>query len=73
MTTWGVVAFAPIECALTIWAYAGPIEAKTLVELMPLVATFSLWLWLILRIVLARAMRTTRWIRGRLDAEALVE
>jgi arylsulfatase A-like enzyme len=73
MTTWGIAVFAPIECALTIWAYAGPIETKTLVELLPLVATFSLWLWLVLRIVLARAMRTTRWIRGWVDAEALVE
>ena len=72
MTTWGVAAFAPIELALTIWAYSGPIEAKTLVELLPLVATYSLWMWLILRVITASTMRIARWFRGRLDANALV-
>jgi len=71
MTAYGVAVFAPIELALSGWAYSGPVEARTFAHLVPLVATYSLWLWLILRFGLAGVMRATRWLRGRLDARAL--
>ena len=71
MTAYGVAVFAPIELALAVWEYSGPVEARTFARLVPLVATYSLWLWLVLRIVLARVMRMARWARGALDARAL--
>ena len=71
MTAYGVAVFAPIELALAVWAYSGPVEARTFARLIPLVATYSLWLWLGLRFGLAAVMRTTRYLRGMLDARAL--
>ncbi len=55
------------------WSYSGPIEARTLVRLIPLVATYSLWFWLLLRIALASVMRGSRWVRGQIDPGALRE
>ncbi|MEO6775558.1 MAG: hypothetical protein ABI467_21535, partial [Kofleriaceae bacterium] len=71
MTAYGVALFAPVELALAVWAYSGPVEAGTLARLVPLVATYSLWLWLGLRFGLAAVMRVARWLRGTLDARAL--
>jgi choline-sulfatase len=71
MTAYGVAVFAPIELALAVWAYSGPVEARTFARLVPLVATYSLWLWLALRFGLAGIMRATRFLRGMLDARAL--
>ncbi|MEO8550912.1 MAG: hypothetical protein ABI678_13090, partial [Kofleriaceae bacterium] len=65
--------FAPIELGLSVWAYSGPVEAATFLRLIPLVATYSLWLWLLLRLGVARTMRGARWLRGQLDASALTE
>ncbi|MFT3699726.1 MAG: sulfatase-like hydrolase/transferase [Kofleriaceae bacterium] len=72
MASWGVTVFAPIELALTLWAYPEKIEALTAVKLVPLVATYSLWLWLLLRILTARVFRIARFLRGELDDKALV-
>ncbi len=71
MVTGGVAVFAPIEAVLAAIFYSGPIDAGSLVRYVPIVFTLSLWLWLILRIVLARTMRTARWLRGQIDPAAL--
>ena len=54
MTAYGVAVFAPIELVLAVWAYSGPVEVRTFARLVPLVATYSLWLWLVLRVRASR-------------------
>src|SRR3569832_2843344 len=71
MTAVGVAVVAPVERALSVWAYSGPGEAGTSARRVPLVATYSLWLRLVLRFALAGVMRATRWLRGTLDPHAL--
>ena len=71
MVTGGVAVFAPIEAVLATIFYSGPIDAGSLARYVPIVFTLSLWLWLILRILLARTMRTMRWLRGQIDPAAL--
>ena len=44
MATGSALAFAPVELALTMWSYAGPIESWP--RFIALVATLALWLWL---------------------------
>src|SRR3569623_2040670 len=53
MATAGTALFAPVEYALTLWAYEGPVEGK--LRLAALTATLSLWLWLVLAIGLSIA------------------
>src|SRR6185312_14091730 len=58
MATCGVLAFAPVEYALTLWAYPGPVEGK--LRLAALTATLALWLWLVLAVALAAVMLGAR-------------
>ena len=71
MVTGGIAVFAPVEAVLAAIFYSGPIEVTSLVRYVPIVLTFSLWLWLLLRILLARTMRTVRWLHGQTDPAAL--
>ena len=71
MATGGVAVFAPIEAVLAAVFYSGPIDAASLLRYVPIVLTLALWLWLILRILLARTMRAVRWLRGQIDPAAL--
>jgi arylsulfatase A-like enzyme len=54
MATGGAAAFAPIEYALTLWAYPGSVDGK--LRLAALTATLSLFLWLVLVVVLIAAV-----------------
>ena len=67
MATGGVVAFAPIELALTWWSYAGPIDHS--LDLAALAATLSLFLWVVLAIVTIVVMLAARAIGGAFDRE----
>ncbi len=71
MVTGAIAMFVPVEGVLAAIVYSGPIDAGSLVRYIPIVLTLALWLWLILRIVLARTMRTVRWLRGQIDPAAL--
>ena len=67
MTATGVAVFAPIEYAVTLWAYTGPVELGSKLELAALTATLSLWLWAALVLGVSVVMVATRWLRARLD------
>jgi hypothetical protein len=54
MATGGTLAFAPVEYALTLWAYPGPVDGK--LRLAALTATLSLFLWLVLAVALSAAV-----------------
>jgi arylsulfatase A-like enzyme len=54
MATGGTLAFAPVEYAVTLWAYPGPVDGK--LRLAALTATLSLFLWLVLVLVLSAAV-----------------
>jgi arylsulfatase A-like enzyme len=54
MATGGTLAFAPVEYALTLWAYPGPVDGK--LRLAALTATLSLFLWLVLVVALSAAV-----------------
>jgi arylsulfatase A-like enzyme len=54
MATGGTLAFAPVEYALTLWAYPGPVDGK--LRLAALTATLSLFLWLVLVLALSAAV-----------------
>ncbi|HSN27384.1 MAG TPA: hypothetical protein VLT45_13915, partial [Kofleriaceae bacterium] len=58
MATAGTALFAPVEYALTLWAYPGPVEGK--LRLAALTATLSLWLWLALALGLTVAVLLRR-------------
>lgn len=70
MATGGAIAFAPVEYALTLWAYPGPTQAMTKLKLVALVATLTLWLWLVLAVVTAVMMIAARALRASLDPAA---
>ncbi|HTR51776.1 MAG TPA: sulfatase-like hydrolase/transferase [Kofleriaceae bacterium] len=65
MATGGAALFAPIEYALTIWAYAGPIERP--LSLAALTATLTLWLWAVLAIGLSIVIVAARLAHGAFD------
>ncbi|HEU0036894.1 MAG TPA: sulfatase-like hydrolase/transferase [Kofleriaceae bacterium] len=67
MATGGALAFAPIEYALTVWAYAGSPSAGSLVRLFALTTTLALVLWLVLAVALAVVAIGVRLIRSRID------
>lgn len=67
MAAGGALAFAPIEYALTLWAYSGPIEFASKLKLAALTATLALWLWLVLALATAGAMVATRLAHGAYD------
>jgi arylsulfatase A-like enzyme len=66
----GALAFAPIEYALTLWAYAGPIEFLAKARLVALVATLALWLFLVLLVATFGVMTIARLWRGAFDPVA---
>jgi choline-sulfatase len=70
MATGGALALAPIEYAITLWAYAGSISIGSALRLVALTATLSLVLWLVLAGGLAAAFAARRIARGRLDPGA---
>ncbi|MGN6111058.1 MAG: sulfatase [Kofleriaceae bacterium] len=72
MATGGALAFAPIEYAVTTWAYAGETTLGSKLRLIALVATLSLWLWLCLALALAGLLAAARVVRARIDPAAAV-
>lgn len=62
MAAGGALAFAPVEYAVTLWAYSGSIETASKLRLAALTLTLSLWLWLALAVMLAGAMAVSRAI-----------
>ena len=71
MTAVGIAIFAPVEYAVTVWAYPGSIELGSKIRLAALVATLALWLWLVLVLALSATMVASRFIRGQVDPDAL--
>jgi arylsulfatase A-like enzyme len=67
MATGGALAFAPVEYALTIWTYSGPIDHK--LHLASLTATLSLFLWLVLAVKLAGLLLLSRALGAAFDGE----
>jgi len=67
MATGGALAFAPIEYAVTSWAYAGTPALASRIRLVALVATLALVLWLVLVAALTAAMVGWRLVQARLD------
>ncbi len=67
MAAGGALAFGPIEYALTVWFYAGPLDENSLVRLIALTATLSLILWLGLTLGIAGIAIAWRLARARID------
>ncbi len=67
MALGGVLAFAPIEYALTINAYAGHSTVASKLRLIALIVTLSLVLWLAVAIGLAAILVAGRVIRAQID------
>lgn len=65
----GALAFAPVEYALTLWAYPAATSLATKLRLLALVATLALVLWLVLAAGLAAAVVASRILYGRLAAD----
>ncbi|HUS27012.1 MAG TPA: sulfatase-like hydrolase/transferase [Kofleriaceae bacterium] len=63
----GALAFAPVEYALTLRAYAGHIEAMSKLRLVALTLTLALWLWLMLAVALVGATLVWRLWRTVFD------
>ncbi len=70
MAAGGAIAFAPLEYALTVWTYAGPLEIGSLIRLVALTITLSLILWLGLALGLAALGIAWRLARARIDPAA---
>lgn len=70
MATGGVLAFAPIEYGLTLWAYVGETELSSKLRLVPLTLTLTAILWLGLVLALAAGIAGTRLVRARFDPAA---
>ncbi|HEX5062578.1 MAG TPA: sulfatase-like hydrolase/transferase, partial [Kofleriaceae bacterium] len=67
MATGGALLFAPIEYALTVYAYSGSIEWASKLRLAALTLTLALWLWVVLVVVTAGTMVAARLLRGVFD------
>ncbi len=67
MATGGALAFAPIEYALTVWAYAGSPTAASLLRLVPLTMTLALLLWVVLALALTALLIGVRLVRARIE------
>jgi choline-sulfatase len=63
----GALAFAPVEYALTLASYAGPVRWASKLELIALTLSLSLWLWLLAALVLAAVLVVGRLLRAQLD------
>src|SRR5690606_28966062 len=73
MATGGALAFAPIEYAITLWAYPGSISIWSGLRLIALTATLALALWLGLAGALAALLAARRLVRARIDPAAATE
>ena len=67
MAAGGVLAFAPVEYALTLATYQGEVRWVSSLELVALTATLALWLWLLLSLGLAALLIGRRLLRAQLD------
>jgi arylsulfatase A-like enzyme len=65
MAAAGAAVFAPLEYAITLWAYPGAVEGK--LRFAALTLTLSLWLWFVLAFALASAAVVARLVRGAVD------
>jgi choline-sulfatase len=63
----GAIAFAPVEYALTLISYAGPVRWASKLGLVALTAALSLWLWLVLAAALSAVMVGGRLLRAQID------
>ena len=70
MAAGGALAFAPVEYAVTLWAYSGSIELASKLRLAALTLTLSLWLWLGLSFALGATMVIGRLWRAVFDPAA---
>ncbi|MDX2092512.1 MAG: sulfatase-like hydrolase/transferase [Kofleriaceae bacterium] len=70
MAAGGVAVFAPAEWVLTLWSYSGTVGIASKLRLVALVATLSLWLWLILTLCLTGTLLAARFVRMHLDSGA---
>ncbi|HEY1811536.1 MAG TPA: sulfatase-like hydrolase/transferase [Kofleriaceae bacterium] len=70
MTFAGVVAFAPAEYAITLWAYPAHSDQAMQLRLAALVLTLSAWLWGFLVLALPVAMLAGRALATVLDRDA---
>ncbi|HWO23044.1 MAG TPA: sulfatase-like hydrolase/transferase [Kofleriaceae bacterium] len=70
MATGGALAFAPIEYAITLWTYVGPVALGSKLRLAALTATLALLLWLKLAGALASIGTARRLYRARIDPAA---
>jgi arylsulfatase A-like enzyme len=70
MAAWGVLAFAPVEYAITLWAYPGSIGLASKLRLVALTATLALWLWLALALATVGTLVATRWLRAAFEPDA---
>jgi len=70
MATGGVLTFAPIEYALTVWAYSGSTSALSKLRLIALTATLSSILWLVIAVTTAAMVVAVRVVRARIDPAA---
>src|SRR5689334_17497009 len=73
MAAGGALAFAPIEYAITLWAYAGSCSPWAKLRLIALTATLALLLWLVLAVALAAIVAARRLVRARIDPAAAGE
>src|SRR5260221_12126962 len=67
MATGGALAFAPVEYALTLWAYAGPVDHQ--LRLAALVATLALVLWFVLAVAAVAIVLAARGLGAAFDRE----
>ncbi|HEY1549335.1 MAG TPA: MopE-related protein, partial [Kofleriaceae bacterium] len=70
MVSAGVLAFAPSEYAITLWAYPAHSGFGTKLRLAALVLVLSAWLWALLVLALPAIMLAGRWLTSRLDPAA---
>ena len=70
MASAGVIAFAPSELAITLWAYPAHSDLATKLRLVALVATLSAWLWGTLVLALPAVMLAGRALGAALDRDA---
>ncbi len=70
MATGGVLVFAPIEYALTLWQYPGSTSAGTDLRLIALTATLTSLLWLLIAVATTATVILVRLARTRVDPAA---
>jgi arylsulfatase A-like enzyme len=73
MAAGGALAFGPLEYAITLWVYVGPVALGSKLRLVALTATLSLLLWLGLASALAAICTARRLYRARIDPATQAE